>query len=122
MNNFLPIRRTVSELGRHLIIGGAKAEIMIGGAKADIIIGGAKAEGWSLAPNDTYSAAACRRVVFASVRVVGMERKLSAASETEEAAKDSESRPPSYTADEFLTGAGSKHAQIMRSAAIELLG
>jgi hypothetical protein len=71
--------------------------------------------------NDTYSAAACRRVVFASVWVVGMERTPSAASETEEAAKESESRPPSYTADEFLTGAGSKHAQIMRSAAIELL-
>jgi hypothetical protein len=71
--------------------------------------------------NDTYSAAACRRVVFASVWVVGMERAQSAASETEEAAKESESRPPSYTADEFLTGAGSKHAQIMRSAAIELL-
>jgi hypothetical protein len=60
--------------------------------------------------------------VFASVWVVGVERTQSAASETEEAAKDSESRPPSYTADEFLTGAWSKHAQIMRSAAIELLG
>jgi hypothetical protein len=75
-----------------------------------------------MSPNDTYSAAACRRVVFASVWVVGMERTQSAASETEEAARESESRPPSYTADEFLTGAGSKHAQIMRSAAIELLG
>jgi hypothetical protein len=51
-----------------------------------------------------------------------MERTQSAASETEEAARESESRPPSYTADEFLTGAGSKHAKIMRSAAIELLG
>jgi hypothetical protein len=72
-------------------------------------------------PNDAYSAAACRRVVFVSVWAVGMERTPSAASETEEAARESESRPPSYTADEFLTGAGSKHAQIMRSAAIELL-
>jgi hypothetical protein len=72
--------------------------------------------------NDTYSAAACRRVVFASVWVVGMERTQSAASETQEAARESEFRPPYYTADEFLTGAGSKHAQIMRSAAIELLG
>ncbi len=52
---------------------------------------------------------------------MGMERTPSAASETEEAASQSESRQPSYTADEFLTGAGSKHAQIMRSAAIELL-
>jgi hypothetical protein len=73
------------------------------------------------AANDTYSAAACRRVVFVSVWVVGVERTPSAASETEEAAGESESRPRSYTADEFLTGAGSKHAQIMRSAAIELL-
>jgi hypothetical protein len=73
-------------------------------------------------PNDTYSAAACRRVVFVSVWVVGVEQTQSAASETEEAARESESRPPSYAADEFLTGAGSKHALIMRSAAIELLG